>query len=312
MGAAEWMLLVMLSVFWGGSFFFSKVALAELRPFTLVLCRVGLAASVLWVAVYASGETMLRPPGMWAQFFVMGLLNNLIPFSLIFYGQTRIASGLASIINAAAPAFTLVLAHFLTREDRLTAAKACGVLLGLAGVALMIGVDALRGIGRNAGAQLLVLGAPISYAFAGIYGRRFKNLSPIVTAAGQVTGTTVMMVPLALLVDKPWSIPMPGLHVWMAIGGLALVSTAVAYIVYFRVLAAAGATNILLVTLLIPVSAVLLGTTVLGEKLGAPHFAGMGLIALGLAAIDGRPLPALRHILHYQANTSETEDDYAT
>jgi drug/metabolite transporter (DMT)-like permease len=311
MGPVEWLLLVMLSVFWGGSFFFGKVALAELRPFTVVLCRVGLAAAVLWTAVYASGSTMALPPGLWAQFLVMGLLNNLIPFSLIFYGQTRIASGLASIINAAAPVFTVVLAHFLTSDERLTAGRVGGVLFGLAGVACMIGLDALKGMGEDAAAQLAVLGAPLSYAFAGIYGRRFRNLSPIVTAAGQVTGTTAMMIPLALLVDRPWSTPMPGLHTWMAIGGLALVSTALAYIVYFRILAAAGATNILLVTFLIPVSAVLLGTTVLGERLGAPHFTGMGFIALGLAAIDGRPLAALRSILQFQKKVSEKEDDYA-
>jgi drug/metabolite transporter (DMT)-like permease len=293
MGLVEWLLLMMLSVFWGGSFFFSKIALAELRPFTIVLCRVGIAAVALWVVVYASGNTMVRAPGLWARFLVMGLLNNLIPFSLIFYGQTRIAIGLASILNATAPVFTVVLAHFLTRDERLTLNRAGGVLLGLAGVAVMIGIDALRGMGGNAVAQLAVLCAPLSYAFAGIYGRRFRKLPPVVTAAGQVTATTIMMVPIALLVDRPWSAPMPGAHTWMAIGGLSLVSTAAAYIVYFRILAAAGATNILLVTFLIPVSAVMLGMTVLGERLMTSHFIGMGLITLGLAAIDGRLLSFL-------------------
>jgi drug/metabolite transporter (DMT)-like permease len=132
-----------------------------------------------------------------------------------------------------------------------------------------------------------------------------------VAAAGQVTGTTVMMIPIALLVDRPWTIQMPGLHTWIALGGLAIVSTAVAYVVYFRILAAAGATNILLVTFLIPVSAVLLGTIVLGEKLGAHRIIGMGLIALGLASIDGRPLAALRSVFQLQKRASEAEDDYA-
>jgi drug/metabolite transporter (DMT)-like permease len=309
MGLVEWALLLVLSVFWGGSFFFSKVALAELRPFTIVLLRVGIAAAALRAVAHASGNAVARTHGLRGSFFVMGLLNNLVPFSLIFYGQTRIASGLASILNAAAPVFTVVLAHFLTGDERLTPNRAGGVLLGLAGVSVMIGVDALKGMRGDAAAQLAVLGAPLSYAFAGIYGRRFRRLSSVEAAAGQVTATTVMMIPIALVVDRPWTVPMPGARTWMAIGGLSLVSTACAYVVYFRILASAGATNILLVTFLIPVSAVLLGTTVLGERLGAPHFAGMGLIALGLAAIDGRVLSILGSVRTRKKTPRREEDD---
>ena len=294
MGPAEWLLLLALAMLWGGSFFFAKLALAELHPFTLVLGRVGLAALALNIVVRASGHRMptaLRP---WRAFLVMGALNNLVPFSLIFWGQTEIASGLASILNATTPLFAVVLAHFLTRDERMTVARLSGVLLGLLGVAVMIGPEALAGLSLHLLAQIAVLGAAISYACAGIFGRRFAGTPPLVTAAGQLTGTTLMMLPLALAIDLPWTMPAPALGTWSALAALALLSTAAAYVIYFRILAVAGATNLLLVTFLIPPSALLLGTTFLGERLDQGAFIGMALIALGLAAIDGRPFAHLR------------------
>jgi drug/metabolite transporter (DMT)-like permease len=218
----------------------------------------------------------------------MGLLNNLIPFSLIFWGQTQISSSLAAILNATTPLWTVILAHFLTQDERMTPNRLGGVLLGRFGVVVMIGIEALQGLGIHVISQLAVVGATISYAFAGIYGKRFQEMPPTVTATGQVTGTSLMMIQIVLWVDKPWLQPLPGLKVWAALLGLALLSTALAYILYFRLLSTAGATNLLLVTLLIPVSAILLGTIILGEQLAAFHFAGMGLIALSLLMIDGR------------------------
>ena len=294
MGATEWALLIVLSVLWGGSFFFAEVALVELRPFTVVLCRVGFAALVLVAVVYATGQRLPRRGDLWGAFFVMGALNNLIPFTLIVWGQTHIASGLASILNAATPLFTVVLAHLLTHDEKMTPNRLAGVVLGLAGVAVLIGPEVLRGLGFHLVAQLAVLGAALSYAFAGIFGRRFRGEPPLVVAAGQVTATTVMILPIALFADRLWAVPLPGATTWAAIAGLAVLSTALAYVIFFRILATAGATNLLLVTLLIPVSAILLGTAILGERLAFGHFAGMALIGLGLAAIDGRPLKALR------------------
>jgi drug/metabolite transporter (DMT)-like permease len=220
----------------------------------------------------------------------MGALNNLIPFSLIFWGQTAITGGLASILNATTPLFAVVLAHWLTRDERITGGRLVGLALGIGGVAVLIGPEALQGVGLHLLAQIAVLGAALSYAFAGIYGRRFKGQSPLVTAAGQVSATTVMVLPVALALDQPWTGPSPGLATWAAIIGLALLSTALAYILYFRILASAGATNLLLVTFLIPVSALLLGAAVLGERIDLEQVLGMILIGLGLAAIDGRPL----------------------
>lgn len=294
MGPWEWFQLIFLSLLWGGAFFFSKVALSELRPFTIVLGRASIAAIVLNLIVRVTGYQMPSSPKIWSTFLVMGLLNNLIPFSLIFWGQTQISSSLASILNATALLWTVLLAHFLTVDEHLTPNRLAGVLLGLVGIVIMIGPDALQGLGLNVLAQVAVVGAAVSYAFAGIYGKRFKGTPPIVVSAGQITCTTLMMIPIALLVDQPWLLPLPSLKIWGAILGLALFSTALAYIIYFRLLATVGATNVLLVTLLVPVSALWLGITILGEQLDARHFMGLGLIGLGLAIIDGRLLQLAR------------------
>ncbi|PAU78811.1 DMT family transporter [Halomonas salipaludis] len=298
MGLVEWLLLIALSVLWGGSFFFVEVAVDAFGPLTIVALRVGLAAVALNVIVVAMGLSMPKDRKAWAGFLGMGFFNNMIPFSLIVWGQTHIASGLASILNASTPFFTVVAAHYLTSDERMTGGRLIGVLMGISGVAYMMGAEALEGLATNTLAQLAVLGAAISYAFAGIFGRRFRHsgCSPLVTASGQVTASTVVLIPLALLVERPWILPMPTVEVWWAVLGLALLSTALAYILYFRILATAGATNLLLVTFLIPVSAILLGTAVLGEQLEPQHVVGMALIGLGLAAIDGRPLGIIRGI----------------
>jgi len=294
MGGLEWLLLILLSVLWGGSFFLGKVALAELPPFTIVLGRVGLAAAALLLAVRVSGLRMPARPRDWLPYFALGLLNNVVPFSLIMWGQTQIASGLAAILNATTPLFTVLLAHVLTRDERMTANRLSGVLVGLAGIVVMIGPAALGGLGRDVAGQVAILGAATSYALAGIYGRRFRGTPPLVTAAGQVTASTVMMLPVVLLVDRPWLNPAPGAVTLGAVAALALLGTAVAYILYFRILATAGATNAVLVTFLVPVSAMLLGMGILGEVIEPRQFLGMALIGLGLAAIDGRPVRALR------------------
>jgi drug/metabolite transporter (DMT)-like permease len=290
MGAAEWAMVLALSVLWGGSFFFVGVAVAELPPLTIVALRVGLAALALNLAVLASGRRMPGGARTWATFLAMGVLNNVIPFSLIVWGQTQIASGLASILNATTPLFTVLIAHALTRDERMSAGRLGGAIVGFAGVAVMIGPDALRGLGADVLAQLAILGASLSYAFAGVFGRRFahEGVAPLIAASGQVTASALVLAPLALAVETPWTLPLPEAEVWGAVVGLALLSTALAYLLYFRILARVGATNLLVVTFLIPVSAIALGGTVLGERLTPLHFAGLALIGLGLALIDGR------------------------
>lgn len=287
-----WLMLITLSVLWGGSFFFVGVAVPALPAFTIVLARVALAAVVLLLVLRLAGIPMPTDLRTWRAFFAMGFLNNVIPFLLIVWGQNHIASGVASILNAATPLFTVLLAHWLTRDERMTPNRLIGVVTGFVGVAIMIGADLPVAIGIDDLAEFAILGAGLAYAFAGIYGRRFKTLgiSPMATATGQVTTCSVMLLPLVLMVDQPWSLPMPSASVWASLVGLALLSTALGYFLYFRILAAAGATNLLLVTLLIPVSAVLLGVGVLDETLTTKQLVGMSVIALGLVVMDGRLL----------------------
>nr|WP_162046237.1 DMT family transporter [Vibrio taketomensis] len=289
MNAKVWSLLILLSVLWGGSFFFVGVAVQELPPLIIVTLRVSLAAATLWIIALLLGH---RPPvgsSAWLAFFGMGLLNNVIPFSLIVWGQTQIASGLASIINAATPIFGVIVAGLQLPDEKTTPLKLIGVITGFIGVVVMIGLPALKGDSPLI-AQLAIVGASISYAFASVWGRRFKamNISLIMLAAGQVTASSLVLLPIALYTAPQGLWTSVNLHTWSAIIALAVFSTAFAYMIYFKILELAGATNVLLVTLLVPVSAILLGVTFLGESFKVIHLIGMTLIALGLSAIDGR------------------------
>ena len=296
MGFAEWAMVIALSLLWGGSFFFAAIAVQELPTLTIVVCRVAIAALVLWAVLLVMRVQIPRGRAVWQAFFVMGFLNNVIPFCLIIWGQSHIASGLASILNATTPLFTVVVAHFLTSDEKMSGQKVLGVLLGLTGVALMIGGAALQSLGASVLAQIAILGAAISYAFASVFGRRFRQLgvNPIATATGQVTASSFLLFPIMLVVDQPWQLAVPSSATIVSLFGLAVLSTVLAYILYFRILAVAGATNLAIVTFLIPVSAILLGILVLGEVLEPKHITGMALIAIGLAFLDGRIFRVIR------------------
>lgn len=296
MTPSEWAMLLGLAAVWGGSFFFNDVAVRELPVFTVVVSRVALAALILLAILRLRDERMPRAPRIWAAFFGMGLLNNAIPFSLIVWGQQHIASGVASILNASTPLFTVLLAHVLTRDERMTGGKILGVVIGFVGVATMIGTAALADLGGHVTAQLMCLGGAVSYACAEIYGRRFRSmgLSPMSTATGQVVASSVILLPVMMVLDQPWTLPMPSPAAIGALIGVAALSTAFAYVLYFRILATAGATNLLLVTFLVPVSAILLGLLFLGEVLLLRHVLGIVLIGAGLGAIDGRLWRAVR------------------
>ena len=290
MTIGEWGLLVVLSVLWGGSFFFTKVIVQQVPPFTLVLVRFALATGVLGAYLKTQGMPVPQAAAAWAAFAGMGALNNLIPVALIAWSQKTIPSGLSSVLIATTPVFSILVGHCVTTDDRMSANKAVGVALGIAGVAALIGIDTLDGSLRTVPGILGCLGAALSYGFANVFGRRFKRLgiAPTVGAFGQLAATAIMVAPAALVFDRPWLLPPPSAVVWAAMIGLVLLSTALAYVIFFRLLASAGTTNISLVTLLIPVSAILLGTLVLGERLSALQCAGMAMIGLGLVAIDGR------------------------
>ncbi|WP_246814295.1 DMT family transporter [Kiloniella majae] len=287
MGASEWFMLIILSILWGGSFFFVGVAVSELQPFTIVTIRVGLAAIALWGIIFTLKMPLPKNLAAWKALLIMGLLNNVIPFTLIVWGQTYIPSGLASILNATTPLFGVIVATIFLPDEKATILKAVGVITGFFGVILMFG---LPDDNQNFLAQLAILGATLTYAFAGVFGRRFKTMAipPIVTAAGQVTGATLLLIPITYIIEGVPSLPAISNGTWLSLIALSLLSTAVAYILYFKILERAGATNLLLVTLLVPVSAILLGALFLNEKLDVSHFVGMALIAIGLSAIDGR------------------------
>ena len=220
----------------------------------------------------------------------MGLLNNVIPFSLLVRGQAHIASGVAAILNAATPGATVVVAHFLTADERMSGLRAAGVLVGLAGVGVMVGFEAMETTGLAVWGQAACVSAAIAYAFAGVYGRRFKamGISPMATATGQVCASSLVLLPLMAVVDQPSTLPLPGMATLASLLGVAALSTALAYILYFRILATAGATNLLLVTLLIPATSIALGVTLLDETMRMSHFIGLAVIGCGLLAIDGR------------------------
>jgi drug/metabolite transporter (DMT)-like permease len=296
MTAPEWAMLVALSIIWGGSFFFVEVAIEEVAPLTLVATRVGGAAILLVAALWIRGNRLPGGLSLWLAFIFMGFLNNVVPFSLIAWGQIHLGAGVASILNATTPLFTVLVAHFATVDERMTPTRVAGLIIGFFGVTVMIGADTLAGSADQLLAQLAVLAASMSYALSAVYARRFRRfgVQPMTAAAGQMIGASLVMVPLALILDKPWTMAWPSAPVLGSLFGLAFLSTFVAYIIYYRILATAGSVNLMLVTFLVPVSAILLGALVLGERLSTNHFLGMAAIGLGLAAIDGRPLGLLR------------------
>jgi drug/metabolite transporter (DMT)-like permease len=294
MGRAEWAMLILLSIIWGGSFFFYAVAIKGLPTFTIVFLRVCLGSISLWLCASAMGLLPLRQPSLWRNFLIMGLINNAIPFSLIVWGQREVASGLAAILNATTPFFTVLAANMMTADEKLSWNRLFGAVIGLSGVAAMMGADIFDAQGGSALAQLAIVAASVSYAFASVFGRRFATIPPLITAAGQTAGSSLILLPVMLVIDTPWRLASPSLDVWLAIAGLAILCTSLAYILYFTILKRAGATNIVLVTFLVPVSAIFLGIVFLDETLDVHHVIGMATIAIGLALIDGRLLTLLK------------------
>ncbi len=290
MQTKDWAALGLLSLIWGATFLFGRIAIAELPPLTLTLARVAIAAIVLNIALIFVSDMFQHSKSMWLNFAVMGILNNIIPFGLIFYGQQEIGAGLASIINAMTPIWTLIIAHQTTSDEKMSGQKTLGIVFGFLGVGVLIGLDAFNGLGGTVTAQIAILGATISYGFAAVFGRRFANVPPIQTARGQLTMSSLILLPLALFIDQPWLLPIPSTPTILSVLILAVVCTAFAYILYFNILKSAGAVNAALVTFLIPPSAIVLGIVFLGETLAMREIMGIALIMTGLIIIDGRLL----------------------
>jgi drug/metabolite transporter (DMT)-like permease len=291
--ARDWALLGVLSVLWGGSFFFNGLALRGFPPLTLVLLRVSLAALILLplLRIYRIDF----PAGLsgWMPFVAVALFNNVLPFSLIVLGQTTIASGLASILNATTPLFTVIVMA-ASGEERLSPQRVAGVTIGLIGVIILRGGLDLDLAGQGTGIALC-LAAALSYGVAALLARRHLAKSPpLATATFQLTASSVMMAVIAGIVDRPWQLALPGPTTWLAVIGLAVLSTALAYIVFFQILRRSGATNVMLVTLLVPLTAILLGALVLGETISAREILGALVIGSALLVMDGRVLRLAR------------------
>ena len=281
-------MLLLLAAVWGGSFFFGEIALREVPPLTITLHRVVWALPILALIVLFKGISVPRSPKIWGAYLVMGALNNAIPFSLIFSGQTQIESGLASILNGTTAMFAAVVAGLLLRDEPLTAKKIIGAALGIAGVAFIMGPSALNDFNPSNLAQLAILGATLSYAFAGAWGKTaLAGQPPLMNAFGMLIGSTLLMIPIVIMFDGPPNLELSA-SVWGALIGMAALSTALAYVLYFAILVRAGAANLLLVTLLIPPFAIGLGVLFLGEQMGLEAWIGFAIIGLGFAVTDGR------------------------
>ncbi|MEO1201108.1 MAG: DMT family transporter [Pseudomonadota bacterium] len=290
MGVTEWAMLIGLSILWGGSFFFVEIALREWPPLSIVAARVVLATVALWAVALIARWPIPTGASAWTAFFVLGLTNNVLPFLLITWGQKTVASGLAAILNASAPIFTVIVAGVFLRDERISTMKVAGAVLGLAGVAILVGPGAMGEGASGLLASVAILGAALSYAVAGVYARRLPamGVNPVVASAGQLLMSSIIMLALFAVFERPSTLAATSAGVWAAVVALAVLSTSFAYILYFRLIESAGATNAILVTLLIPVTAILLGWMLLGERLGIAQFAGMAVIAAGLLLIDGR------------------------
>ena len=293
-----WLLIGILAILWGGAFFLIEVGLRSYPPITLVFMRLALAVPPMWIAMRLMGERLPKSPRVWGLLTIVGALNCALPFMLFFWGQQYLDSGYASILNATTPLWGVVTAHFLTSDEKATPARIIGVLMGLAGIVVMVGPEAIKGLSNNLLAQIACIVSTVFYSFAAIYGRRLSQtaLSPMSVATGQTIAATVLMVPVVLFFDHPWTMAMPRVDSTLAAITLALFSTALAYTLYFRLIDRAGASNAQLVAFLMPILAVVLGIAFLGEHLNQGQIFGAVLIAFGLVIIDGRLLARFRNV----------------
>ncbi len=288
--AAGWGMVAMLSILWGGAFFLIEIGLRSYPPNTLVFMRLALAVPPMWIVMWLSGDRMPADLKSWSMLMGVGVLNCALPFILFFWGQQYLDSGYASILNATTPLWGVVTAHFMTHDERATPARIIGVLVGLAGIIIMVGPDAAKGLSNNLFAQLACIISTLFYSFAAIFGRRLSqtSMTPMVVATGQTLMAALFMLPVVLIIDQPWNMGMPSLSATLAGATLALFSTALAYIIYFRLIDRSGASNAQLVAFIMPVLAIILGVAFLGEHLKTGQILGAALIALGLAILDGR------------------------
>lgn len=287
MASGDWFRLLLLSLLWGCAFFFIEIALESSGPLTIVLARVGGAGAALLIYCLVRGIPLGLDRRTFGKLAILAVVACVTPFSLIATGQIWITSGLTAILIAATPFFTVLLGHLWGRMEPATPAKLGGVLIGMLGVAILMGSDVLTGLSGSLPGQLAVLAAAFSYAVGALYARQFSAMRPSLLSTWMLTLSAVILAPFAFIFETPFD-PLPGTSALAALAALALLSTAVAFLLYFRILASAGATNAMLVTFVQPPVAIILGVLFLNEAFLPHHFAGMVLIFIGLALVDGR------------------------
>jgi drug/metabolite transporter (DMT)-like permease len=291
MNARQFLILLVLGLIWGASFLFIKVAVVTIPPFTVAFGRTAPAALVLYLVLRSRGLRMPSLGPLWGSFLLMGLFNGALPYTLITWAEIHMDSGLAAIINAVMPLFTVLLAHFFTQDERLNFMKIAGIFLGFLGVLALFGPAVFKGLGTHVLSQLAVMGAALCYAIAVIYGRRLREITPWVSATGQLICAAFLTLPMSLVIDTPWELS-PTLLSLGALACLSLLGTALAYILYYYLLARIGATNVSLVTYLLPITGVFWGALLLGERLHWSAFLALALILVGIAGVNNR-LPKL-------------------
>jgi drug/metabolite transporter (DMT)-like permease len=288
MATRDWLMLLLCSVCWGSAYTFNKLIIPEIAPLTITAGRLAIACVFLTALVRLSGHVLPPFGRAWLPFFVFTLFSNVIPFVMVLKGQKETASGLAAVLGATTPLFLIILAHLFTTDERMEPRKLAGVLVGIIGVAVVMGADALAGWSTALGAKLLLVAASVLYAIGAVYSKRLVGHPPLVIAAMQMTCGLLISAPMALLIDQPWTQAMPSQRALLALAGTAIIGSSFAAVTYFHVLRRAGATNAMFVTLLVPVTPILLGGMLYGERLLLRELAGATIIAAALLIIDGR------------------------
>lgn len=277
--------LLVLGSVWGSSYLFIKVAVAEIPTLTLVGGRLLLAAVILWTLLLVLGHSIPRGWKLWRAYAFMGFFSGALPYSLIAWGETTIPSGLAALLQATMPLFTVILAHFLARDERLSAVKVLGVIVGLVGVGVLMLPDLRQGASANVLGQLAIVGSSVSYAAATVFARNELSKEPaLVSTTGQITMGAVFMLPLSLLLDRPFDLSpsLPVLASWL---GLVILGTVVAYVIYYALIERASATFVSTVTYIIPVNGLILGALVLAEPMNLNVWLSLGLILVGVLMV---------------------------
>lgn len=294
MGGTEWALLCLHAMLWGSAYFFIAVAKNDLPVLTINALRMVPAVALAMTIVLAMGCRLPVSLRDWGRFTFLALLNNYVPFSLIVLAQHHVTGGMAAVFTATTPLFAIFLAHLLTRDEKLSGPKLFGILMGITGVAILALPDLMGGAQGSLLAKLALVTTAIMYAFGGIYSRRLGHYPPQVIAAAHMLMTLTIGLPVMLIVDRPWTLPMPSAAALGAVASAGIFASALASIIYFTLIKRAGATNALLVTLLLPLTPMLLGYLVLGETMSGRELIGAAVIGLALLVIDGRLLRGWR------------------